>query len=85
MATKNSPPALDADTVNNEAVTVMAKSDINAAQVTVIASAAQQSMPAAPDNTPVPGGGRWAWDYSLACWVDLDAPATPATNLIQPE
>lgn len=38
-----------------------------------------------PDNTPVPGGGRWTWDYRLARWVDLDAPATPATNLIQPE
>ncbi|MEO8118916.1 MAG: hypothetical protein ABI606_06300 [Rhodoferax sp.] len=38
-----------------------------------------------PENTPVPGGGRWAWDYSLVCWVDLDAPAAPDTNLIQPE
>jgi hypothetical protein len=70
--TKISPPPKNAATVNSEAVTVVATPDINAAT---------------PDNTPVPGGGSWAWNYSLAAWVDLGAPApaTPATNLIQPE
>lgn len=37
--------------------------------------AAQTSNTPSPDNTPVPGGGRWAWDISLPGWVNLDAPA----------
>lgn len=73
MAKMTTPPK-DADTVNNEAATAVATPDINAPLVL-----------ATPDNTPVPGGGRWSWDYSLACWADLDAPATPAINLNQPE
>ena len=28
---------------------------------------------ATPENTPVPGGGRWGWDHLHACWVDSDA------------
>lgn len=30
-----------------------------------------------PENTPVPGGGSWHWDYTLAEWVantDTSAP-----------
>ena len=32
---------------------------------------------ATPENTPVPGGGSWHWDYSTACWVsnDIEQPA----------
>lgn len=30
---------------------------------------------ATPENTPVPGGGRWGWDYLHACWVESDADA----------
>lgn len=44
-----------------------------------------------PENTPVPGGGRWRWDIAAPGWVDLDAPpadalpATPLANPTQPE
>ena len=34
---------------------------------------------ATPDNTPIPGGGRWHWDYDYACWAETasgtDTPA----------
>lgn len=29
-----------------------------------------------PENTPVPGGGRWRWDITKPGWVDPDAVAT---------
>jgi len=41
-----------------------------------------------PDNTPLPGGGRYRWDITAPGWVDLDAPGTPDTTShapIQPE
>lgn len=28
-----------------------------------------------PENTPIPGGGRWRWDEALTDWVSLDEPA----------
>ena len=28
-----------------------------------------------PDNTPIPGGGRWAWDDQAGAWLDRDAVA----------
>ena len=31
-----------------------------------------------PENTPVPGGGRWSWDSVNTCWVDQDAPVVDA-------
>lgn len=62
---KTATPAKNADTVNNEDATAVATPDINAPQVL-----------ATPDNTPVPGGGSWSWDYSLSCWMALDTPAT---------
>ncbi len=33
-----------------------------------------------PDNTPVPGGGRWRWDITKPGWVDLDAVPTEGTT-----
>lgn len=71
---KMTTPAKNADTVNNEAATAVATPDINADQVL-----------ATPDNTPVPGGGSWSWDYSLNCWVAPASQETPAINLNQPE
>ena len=38
-----------------------------------------------PENTPVPGGGRWRWDITAPGWVDVDAPAEPTANPTQPE
>lgn len=26
-----------------------------------------------PDNTPLPGGGRYRWDETQSAWVDQDA------------
>ena len=38
---------------------------------------------ATPENTPIPGGGRWRWDATLPGWAEVletpaPAPATPA-------
>lgn len=47
-------------------------------------AAANQSSQAAdaptPDNTPVPGGGRWRWDITKPGWVDIDAVPTEGTT-----
>lgn len=32
---------------------------------------------ATPENTPVPGGGRWAWSAADRRWVDQDTPVNP--------
>lgn len=29
-----------------------------------------------PENTPVPGGGRWRWDIALPGWVAVDTDGT---------
>lgn len=29
---------------------------------------------ATPENTPVPGGGRWRWDIALPGWVEVPEP-----------
>jgi hypothetical protein len=28
--------------------------------------------PRTPENTPIPGGGRWRWDETALDWVSLD-------------
>ena len=28
---------------------------------------------ATPDNTPLPGGGRWTWDRDNCCWAEKPA------------
>lgn len=28
-----------------------------------------------PDNTPIPGGGRWAWDAVTGQWISRDQPS----------
>jgi hypothetical protein len=33
---------------------------------------------ASPDNTPIPGGGRWAWDDVAGQWVSRDLPSNPS-------
>jgi hypothetical protein len=30
-----------------------------------------------PENTPVPGGGSWRWDYSACCWLARVEPPAP--------
>lgn len=73
---KNFPRALDAVAVNNDAPVALDTPPINAAPA------------AMPENTPVPGGGSWEWDYHFACWVATSTPSTgqaPATPLNQPE
>jgi hypothetical protein len=68
---KKTNPTPDATTVNNGTEIVSSDSAINAADV------------ATPENTPIPGGGRWAWDYLHACWVDTDAPADTALPTLE--
>lgn len=70
---KTKPAADDAVTASGDALALVEAPAIDAAPI------------AAPENTPVPGGGRWSWDYSAARWVDKDAPAAPTPDLIQPE
>lgn len=67
---KDKPANLEPAAVNGDPVAAAPLLVINA------------SPTATPDNTPVPGGGRWTWDYDLAAWVDLDSTATPATPLV---
>lgn len=31
-----------------------------------------------PENTPVPGGGRWRWDIALPGWVEVLEDPEPA-------
>lgn len=33
-----------------------------------------------PENTPMPGGGRYRWDIAAPGWVDVDAPAPAQAN-----
>lgn len=33
-----------------------------------VAPSPQMPPERTPDNTPVPGGGSWHWDYSACCW-----------------
>lgn len=45
------------------------------------APAANTAAPVAtPENTPVPGGGRWTWDAALAGWADVPEPAAPSST-----
>lgn len=36
---------------------------------------------ATPENTPIPGGGRWRWDIALPGWVETAEPTDPETPL----
>lgn len=62
-------PRTDVPSVNPDAQNPATDSAINAADA------------ATPENTPIPGGGRWGWDYLHACWVETTEPATPETTL----
>lgn len=65
------------------------KTDPSKTVATAADTAAVPEAPVAtgpsPDNTPVPGGGRWLWDIQKPGWVrppgepdDLVDPASPA-------
>lgn len=44
-----------------------------------------QPKPAAtPENTPVPGGGRWHWDQIAGAWVEIIEPASPVQTAAAP-
>lgn len=43
---------------------------------------------ATPENTPLPGGGRWMWDATLPGWAEVTEPAaepvaTPSAPLTE--
>ena len=48
----------------------MGKNDSKPAEVPPVADAPSKPT---PDNTPLPGGGRYRWDDALPGWVDQDA------------
>jgi hypothetical protein len=63
-------PKTDATGVNHAAESPAPGEAINAANV------------ATPENTPIPGGGRWGWDHLHACWVETIEPvADPLPTL----
>lgn len=33
--------------------------------------ATQKPPKAEPENTPIPGGGRWCWNFDLCAWVEV--------------
>lgn len=67
---KTTTPKSDAPSVNPDPKSPATDSAINAADA------------ATPENTPIPGGGRWGWDYLHACWVEtLDPSANPFPTL----
>ena len=35
---------------------------------------------ASPENTPLPGGGSWHWDYAIAAWVENAPAIEPVTE-----
>lgn len=45
----------------------------------------QASFPT-PENTPVPGGGRWSWNAVLGAWTAVDeSAAAPQQPPVTPE
>ena len=56
------PTAQTFSSVNHGAESLALPAPINAPDV------------ATPENTPIPGGGRWAWDNLNACWVETTGP-----------
>jgi hypothetical protein len=51
--------------------------------------ATKDTTPAAtPENTPIPGGGRWRWSDALPGWVEVledpaPAPTAPANQPLE--
>ena len=37
-----------------------------------------------PENTPVPGGGSWRWDYAAGAWVANVEPAAAPITATEP-
>ena len=59
-----------APSVNADAQSPATDSAINAADL------------ATSENTPIPGGGSWAWDHLHACWAEtLNPAAAPFSTL----
>ncbi len=39
---------------------------------------------ATPENTPIPGGGRWRWDIPLPGWIEIDDAGKPVPVITPP-
>ena len=50
----------------------MAKKDVNIAADTAT-DTEPDTVRSTPENTPVPGGGRWRWDATKPGWAEVDA------------
>lgn len=37
-----------------------------------------------PENTPVPGGGRWRWDITKPGWTEIDEDGVPIVIAVDP-
>ncbi len=37
-----------------------------------------------PENTPVPGGGRWRWDITKPGWTEVDENGMPVPPAADP-
>lgn len=51
--------------------------------VAVAAAPVDPSIPT-PENTPVPGGGRWRWDITKPGWVEIDENGVPIPPAADP-
>lgn len=67
---KTTTPKSDAPSVNPDPKSPATDSAINAADA------------ATPENSPIPGGGSYRWDYHAASWIpNTDPAANPFPTL----
>ena len=81
---KTTDPKTDVPSVNQDAQTVPSDGAINVINAINAINAASPADLATPENTPIPGGGSWRWDYSQAGWVQTlqsESLATPFPTL----
>lgn len=57
----------------NETSTTPAAAEVSAATADQAATGHGRT----PDNTPIPGGGRWAWDDAEGAWISRDPKPEP--------
>jgi len=62
----------------------MAKKDLNIAPDTALDTAPDVAFVATPQNTPVPGGGRYRWSDTAPHWIEIDEVGQPMVNTPAP-
>lgn len=67
----------DSSNAATDAATVVAAATVNTDAVSAAALPLINAAPVAtPENTSVPGGGRWAWSDTLPGWVEVPEPVS---------